>query len=196
MTNPDFVLIDVSVSSLRKVFIFIVTDNIYRIKLYQRDCTYSSENGIIGDITVYQPKYSHCFQVSVSQGRDVAEHSGDLVATFMKEVLAAVFETLNRLAAADSKHGVRLLLENYWALEDATVGLAASLPEMEWWAKKVSTDLQSVLDRYVEQQLQYSRFWSLLDLGEKLAALLRDVSPAEVPFQVLIPTGFGLNQSD
>lgn len=122
-------------------------------------------------------------QVVIVEGTAIMAHATDLTASFFNRVYKQVFATLARLAAGDIKHGRRLLLENYCHMERSMKLLSADIPELIVWSKELDVAMAHALNTYVDQQLQYSRLWNLLQMASKLHSLLRDVSPAEVPFQ-------------
>lgn len=81
-------------------------------------------------------------------------------------LVAAMCAQLERTAAADAKHGERLRLENYAFLADALRPLAARVPVLGRFAAQAGQARDIALAAYVRQQLEYGKFWRLLQLSQ------------------------------
>jgi len=79
---------------------------------------------------------------------------------------AAMTAQLERTAAADPKHGERLRLENYAFLADALRPLAGRAPVLGRCAAQAGAARDAALAGYVRQQLEYGKFWRLLQLSQ------------------------------
>lgn len=96
----------------------------------------------------------------------------------------AVLASLTKLAAGDTKHGPRLVLENLAALQPPVDALAAIAPDVKAPAADLLGNLERARDKVVEEQLQASKLWPLLAFAGRLHVLLREVAPSEIQFQV------------
>lgn len=94
-----------------------------------------------------------------ARGREVADAA-------YAQLVAAMCAQLERIAGADPKHGERLRLENYAFLADALRPLAAAVPVLGRYAARAGHARDVALAAYVRQQLEYGRFWRLLQLSQ------------------------------
>ncbi|KAF8055038.1 SEC3A [Scenedesmus sp. PABB004] len=98
-------------------------------------------------------------------------------------LLPAALSRLERLAGSDPKYGERLRLENYAFLGASLAPLAAATPALQHHWQACESRRKAALAAYVGEQLVASKFWRLLEFGDRLDKLLQVVSPPEVAFQ-------------
>lgn len=98
-------------------------------------------------------------------------------------IVESMFESINSLALSDSKHGDRLRLENYSYFDTSVVPLSGHVAVLEKYCKEVTPLMNEAMRKYVQQQLEYGRLWSILDFSNKVEKKLEEVSPHELAFQ-------------
>ncbi|KAK9813236.1 hypothetical protein WJX72_011232 [[Myrmecia] bisecta] len=99
-------------------------------------------------------------------------------------VVRAIFAGIERVAGADLKHGDRLRLENYAYFEDSMRQVASRVPVLDWFVRQAQEAKERAMQVYVQQQLEYGKFWRLLEFSQRVDELLAEVGPEEVPFQL------------
>ena len=92
-------------------------------------------------------------------GREVVDGA---YAVLMRECMC----TIERVAHPDAKHGPRLRMENYAFLADALGPPARSVCLLAHFAAAAAASRDAALAAYVQQQLEYGKFWQLLHLSE------------------------------
>ena len=77
----------------------------------------------------------------------------------------AIFQSIERLAATDSKHGDRLRLESYayfvTVISDRSDGVAV----LQWHVRQATAAKQRAMQAYVQQQLEHGKFWKLIEFS-------------------------------
>ncbi|KAL0020987.1 hypothetical protein WJX77_003610 [Trebouxia sp. C0004] len=96
----------------------------------------------------------------------------------------AMFQTLERLAATDMKHGDRLRLESYAYFVTAISEAGQAVPVLQWHVRQAAAAKQRAMQAYVQQQLEHGKFWKLMEFSMHVEQLLREVGAEEVPFQL------------
>jgi hypothetical protein len=119
---------------------------------------------------------------------EVTQSALESISKAVGNMYAAHSKALSRLSERDPKHGARVFMENLFFLQPHLLELSKVVPDLGVTSKGLSTNLTRVQDQYVNQQLQHSRLWPLLLLAGKLRVLLKDVRPADVRFQVCVPS--------
>ena len=119
----------------------------------------------------------------VPRGREVADAA-------YAQLVAAMCAQLERTAAADPKHGERLRLENYAFLADVLRPLAARVPVLGRFAARAGHARDVALAAYVRQQLEYGRFWRLLQLSQaRCSPFLHRCCQPWLPCCIVLCTG-------
>ena len=77
----------------------------------------------------------------------------------------AMFQSIERLAATDSKHGDRLRLENYAYFVTAISDRAGTVPVLQWHVRQAAAAKQRAMQAYVQQQLEHGKFWKLMEFS-------------------------------
>ncbi|GIL48476.1 hypothetical protein Vafri_4992 [Volvox africanus] len=103
-------------------------------------------------------------------------------------LVGLMFSSLERIAAADPKHGDRLRAENYAYFVEAVRPLVRHVAALEPYMLQAETKQEEAIQRYVAAQLQYTVLWRLLEASERIDQLLQVISPGEVQYQA----GFSL----
>ncbi|GLI69334.1 hypothetical protein VaNZ11_013920, partial [Volvox africanus] len=103
-------------------------------------------------------------------------------------LVGLMFSSLERIAAADAKHGDRLRAENYAYFVEAVRPLVRHVAALEPYMLQAETKQEEAIQRYVAAQLQYTVLWRLLEASERIDQLLQVISPGEVQYQA----GFSL----
>lgn len=76
-----------------------------------------------------------------------------------------MFQSIERLAATDSKHGDRLRLENYAYFVTAISDRAGTVPVLQWHVRQAAAAKQRAMQAYVQQQLEHGKFWKLMEFS-------------------------------
>ncbi|EFJ51143.1 hypothetical protein VOLCADRAFT_120498 [Volvox carteri f. nagariensis] len=105
------------------------------------------------------------------------------------KLVGLMFASLERIAAADSKHGDRLRAENYAYFVEAVRPLVRHVAALEPYMVQAETKQEEAVQRYVAAQLQYTALWRLLEASERIDQLLQVVSPGEVAYQADFSAG-------
>eukprot|EP00879_Flechtneria_rotunda_P017444 GHRR01018282.1.p1 GENE.GHRR01018282.1~~GHRR01018282.1.p1 ORF type:complete len:957 (+),score=419.42 GHRR01018282.1:262-3132(+) len=92
------------------------------------------------------------------------------------ELCPRLLSRLERLATTDPKYADRCRLENYSYVGEALRGLAAATPVLQQHWQVAESRREATLSSYVRGQLEYSKLWRLLDLGDKLDKLLQVIA--------------------
>ncbi len=77
----------------------------------------------------------------------------------------AMFQTLERLAATDTKHGDRLRLESYAYFVTAISEAGQAVPVLQWHVHQAASAKQRAMQAYVQQQLEHGKFWKLMEFS-------------------------------
>ena len=77
----------------------------------------------------------------------------------------AMFQTLERLAATDTKHGDRLRLESYAYFVTAISEAGQAVPVLQWHVRQAAAAKQRAMQAYVQQQLEHGKFWKLMEFS-------------------------------
>lgn len=77
----------------------------------------------------------------------------------------AIFQTVERLAATDLKHGDRLRLESYAYFVGALSGEGQGVPVLQWHVRQAAAAKLRAMQAYVQQQLEHGRFWKLMEFS-------------------------------
>ncbi len=77
----------------------------------------------------------------------------------------AMFQTLERLAATDTKHGDRLRLESYAYFVTAVSEAGQAVPVLQWHVRQAAAAKQRAMQAYVQQQLEHGKFWKLMEFS-------------------------------
>lgn len=123
-------------------------------------------------------------QEEIARSEALARKALEPIGRIVPGVYNAVLASLSKLAAGDTKHGPRLVLENLATLQPPIDALAALAPDVKAPAADLLGNLERARDKVVEEQLQASKLWPLLAFAGRLHVLLREVAPSEVQFQV------------
>lgn len=84
----------------------------------------------------------------------------------------AMFQTLERLAATDVKHGDRLRLESYAYFVTAISEAGQAVPVLQWHVRQAAAAKQRAMQAYVQQQLEHGKFWKLMEFSMVCSAPL------------------------
>ena len=76
-----------------------------------------------------------------------------------------MFQSIERLAATDSKHGDRLRLENYAYFVTAIADKASTAAVLQWHVRQAAAAKQQAMQAYVQQQLEHGKFWKLMEFS-------------------------------
>lgn len=76
-----------------------------------------------------------------------------------------MFETIERLAGTDSKHGDRLRLESYAYFVTALSDRTDAVPVLHWHVRQAAAAKQRAMQAYVQQQLEHGKFWKLMEFS-------------------------------
>ncbi len=76
-----------------------------------------------------------------------------------------MFQTLERLAATDTKHGDRLRLESYAYFVTAISEAGQAVPVLQWHVRQAAAAKRRAMQAYVQQQLEHGKFWKLMELS-------------------------------
>ncbi|GAX83943.1 hypothetical protein CEUSTIGMA_g11367.t1 [Chlamydomonas eustigma] len=137
----------------------------------------------------------HASETPVSEDDGLDDDSRELIASgtqwdvrsevdkIYQQLVGSMFSTLERMAAADTKHGERLRMENYTYLAESVRPLVRIAPALGPFLSQAEDRQEDSTRAYVKQQLQWGRFWKLLEFSERVDKLLEVVSPSEVCFQ-------------
>ena len=77
----------------------------------------------------------------------------------------AMFQTVERLAATDSKHGDRLRLESYAYFVSALTDISQAVPVLQWHVRQAAAAKHRAMQVYVQQQLEHGKFWKLMEFS-------------------------------
>ena len=77
----------------------------------------------------------------------------------------AMFQTVERLAATDLKHGDRLRLESYAYFVTALSDEGQGVPVLQWHVRQAAAAKLRAMQAYVQQQLEHGRFWKLMEFS-------------------------------
>ncbi|DBA75637.1 TPA: hypothetical protein ACH3X2_009071 [Trebouxia sp. C0005] len=77
----------------------------------------------------------------------------------------AMFQTLERLAGTDMKHGDRLRLESYAYFVTAISEAGQAVPVLQWHVRQAAAAKQRAMQAYVQQQLEHGKFWKLMEFS-------------------------------
>ncbi len=91
----------------------------------------------------------------------------------------AMFQTLERLAATDTKHGDRLRLESYAYFVTAISEAGQAVPVLQWHVRQAAAAKQRAMQAYVQQQLEHGKFWKLMQFS-MVCLRLCTLAPADL----------------
>ena len=77
----------------------------------------------------------------------------------------AMFQTVERLAATDVKHGDRLRLESYAYFVGAMSEAGQAVPVLQWHVRQAAAAKQRAMQAYVQQQLEHGKLWKLMEFS-------------------------------
>ncbi len=80
-------------------------------------------------------------------------------------LVRAMFQTTERLAATDTKHGDRLRLESYAYFVTAISDGGQAAPVLQWHVRQAAAAKQRAMQAYVQQQLEHGKFWKLMEFS-------------------------------
>ncbi|DBB03251.1 TPA: hypothetical protein ACH3X3_010647 [Trebouxia sp. C0006] len=161
-----------------------------------------SKQGVARKAATHEQKLSVSSQGSLQQAGSPAALGHDVVISYdiplaqdlkdIREVVnpsyallaRAMFQTLERLAATDTKHGDRLRLESYAYFVTAISEAGQAVPVLQWHVHQAASAKQRAMQAYVQQQLEHGKFWKLMEFSMHVEQLLREVGAEEVPFQL------------
>ena len=83
----------------------------------------------------------------------------------------AMFQTVERLAATNTKHGDRLRLESYTYFASAISDVGQAVPVLQWHVRQAAAAKQRAMQAYVQQQLEHGKFWKLMEFSMVSCAL-------------------------
>ncbi|KAK9820749.1 hypothetical protein WJX74_010160 [Apatococcus lobatus] len=112
----------------------------------------------------------------ISFAREVVEWSYAVV-------VRAMFAALERVAATDPKHGIRLRLENYSAFVEGLTTVGQDDPVINFFVRQAASMKAQTLSIYIAQQLEYGKYNRIVEFSERLESLMAEVGPGEVAFQ-------------
>ncbi|KAG2486737.1 hypothetical protein HYH03_014663 [Edaphochlamys debaryana] len=105
-------------------------------------------------------------------------------------LVGLMFASLERVAAADAKHGDRLRAENYAYFVEAVRPLVRHVAALEPYMLQAEAKQEEAVQRYVRAQLAYTNLWRLLEASERIDELLEINTPETVPYEA------GFSQSE
>ena len=84
-----------------------------------------------------------------------------------------MFQSIERLASTDAKHGDRLRLESYAYFVTNMSEPAQAEPVLSLHVRQASAAKQKAMQTYVQQQLEHGKFWKLMEFS---MVMLRPIS--------------------
>ena len=89
----------------------------------------------------------------------------DVVRPSYNLLVRAMFQTIERLASTDAKHGDRLRLESYAYFVTNIAEPAGAEPVLSLHVRQALAAKQKAMQAYVQQQLEHGKFWKLLEFS-------------------------------
>lgn len=80
-------------------------------------------------------------------------------------LIRAMFQSIERLASTDAKHGDRLRLESYAFFVVNVSEAAQSEPVLMTHVRQAAAAKQRAMQVYVQQQLEHGKFWKLMEFS-------------------------------
>ena len=76
-----------------------------------------------------------------------------------------MFQSVERLAGTDVKHGDRLRLESYAYFVGGMSEAGQAVPVLQWHVRQAAAAKQRAMQAYVQQQLEHGKFWKLMEFS-------------------------------
>ena len=89
----------------------------------------------------------------------------DLVRPSYALLVRAMFQSIERLASTDAKHGDRLRLESYAFFVSNVSEAAQAEPVLMTHVRQAAAAKQRAMQLYVQQQLEHGKFWKLMEFS-------------------------------
>ena len=80
-------------------------------------------------------------------------------------LIRAMFQSIERLASTDAKHGDRLRLESYSFFVSNVSQAAQAEPVLLTYVRQATAAKQRAMQAYVQQQLEHGKFWKLIEFS-------------------------------
>eukprot|EP00898_Chlorokybus_atmophyticus_P005695 jgi/Chlat1/6126/Chrsp409S05667 len=107
----------------------------------------------------------------------------DVVDAAYYKLAGALFQCLDRAAAADPKRASVLQLQNYGVFLAGVGPFGPQVPALAKYLQTARDGYQSARTAYI-QRIIYKYFGKLFEFGDKLDSMMQTITPEEVPFQM------------